>query len=194
MRFNDAGVDPRGALWVGTMRNNVGANGEDLDVRFEDGVLYRIEPDGAATEWKHGIGISNTVAWSPALTTFYFGDTTANAVYQFDYDLQTGDISNERPFLVAYSQGVPDGSAMDSEGCLWNTRPGPGCLIRITPDGNVDRVIYLPVSRPTTCAFGGKDGKTLYITSARSADQLSGSVFALRTDVGGVPENRFRLR
>jgi len=194
MRFNDAGVDPRGSLWVGTMRNNVGSGGEDLDVCFENGVLYRIEHDGTVTEWNHGIGISNTVAWSPDSTTFYFGDTTANAIYQYEYDSRTGEISNERPFLVGYRHGVPDGSAMDSEGFLWNTRPGPGCLIRIAPDGHVDRIIYLPVSRPTTCAFGGEGLKTLFITSARSTDQLSGCVFALRTEVGGIAENRFRLR
>jgi sugar lactone lactonase YvrE len=194
MRFNDAGVDPRGSLWVGTMRNNVGASGEDLNVPFENGVLYRIEPDGTATKWRHGIGISNTVAWSPDSSTFYFGDTTANALYQFDYDLATGEISKERPFLVGYRHGVPDGSAMDSEGFLWNTRPGPGCLIRIAPDGNVDRIVYLPVSRPTTCAFGGEGLNTLFITSARSSDQLSGCVFALRMEVGGIAENRFRLR
>jgi sugar lactone lactonase YvrE len=193
MRFNDARVDPRGSLWVGTMRNNVGNRGEDLDVSFENAVLYRIDPDGIASEWKHGIGISNTVAWSPDLTTFYFGDTTANAIYRFDYDLRNGEISSERPFLVNYQHGVPDGSAIDSEGFLWNTRPGAGCLIRVAPDGSVDRTIHLPVLRPTSCAFGGEDLKTLYITTARSADKLSGSVFALRTEVGGCPENRFRL-
>ena len=193
MRFNDARADPRGSLWVGTMRNNVGASGEGLDVSFENGVLYRIDPDGGASEWKHGIGISNTVAWSPDRTTFYFGDTTANAIYQFDYDLRNGEISNERPFLVNYQHGVPDGSAIDSEGFLWNTRPGARCLIRIAPDGSVDRTIDLPVLRPTSCAFGGEGLKTLYITTARSADELSGSVLALRTEVGGDPENRFRL-
>ncbi len=194
MRFNDARVDPRGSLWVGSMRNNVGIRGEDLDVSFENGVLYRIDPDGRASEWKHGLGISNTVAWSPDLTTFYFGDTTANAIYQFDYDLRTGKISNERPFLVTYPHGAPDGSALDSDGFLWNTRPGAGCLIRVAPDGNVDRIVDLPVSRPTSCAFGGEGLKTLYITTARSADQLSGSVFGLLMEVGGSPENRFRLR
>jgi sugar lactone lactonase YvrE len=194
MRFNDARVDPRGSLWVGTMRNNVGADGEDLDVSFENAVLYRVDPDGNASKWKHGIGISNTVAWSPDHTKFYFGDTTANAIYQFDYDLRSGDISNERPFLVNYQHGVPDGSAIDSEGFLWNTRPGSGCLIRVAPDGCVDRIIDLPVLRPTSCAFGGGALKTLFITTARSNDRLSGSVFAMRTEVGGSPEHRFLLR
>jgi sugar lactone lactonase YvrE len=194
MRFNDAGVDPRGSLWVGTMRNNVGPQGKDLDVAFSDGVLYRIDPDGAASEWKKGIGISNTVAWSPDRKRFYFGDTTANVLYSFAYDEQTGAISGERPFLAGCRQGVPDGSAMDAEGFLWNTRPGAGCLIRVAQDGRINRVVSLPVSNPTTCAFGGASLSTLYITSARSNDQFSGSVFAMDTEVGGLPSGWFRLR
>lgn len=193
MRFNDSRVDPRGSLWVGTMRNNVGSGGEDLDVTFEDGVLYRIDPDGSGSEWKHGLGIPNTLAWSPDRTTFYFGDSTANAIIQYDYNFRNGEIGNERPFLVAFQHGAPDGSAIDCDGFLWNTRPGASCLIRISPNGHVDRIVDLPVSRPTCCTFGGEDFKTLYVTTARSPDRLSGSVFALRTDVGGSRENRFRL-
>jgi sugar lactone lactonase YvrE len=193
MRFNDAAVDPRGCLWAGTMRNNVGPRGEDLDVTFTGGTLYRIDPDGTATVWKQGIGISNTVAWSPDHTKFYFGDSVANAIDQFAYDAGTGTISGERPFLTGYERGAPDGSAMDVDGFLWNTRPGAGCLVRIAPDGSIDRIVPLATSNPTTCAFGGDDRKTLYITSARTSEQLSGSLFALRTEVPGVAENRFAL-
>jgi sugar lactone lactonase YvrE len=192
MRFNDARVDPRGSLWAGTMRNNVGLRGEDLDVEFSDGVLYRIDPDGAAKKWKTGIGISNTLAWSPDQKTFYFGDTPANMVYAFDYDRESGSISRERTFFHGY-RGVPDGSAMDVEGFLWNTRPNACALVRVAPDGRVDRTVSLPVAKPTTCAFGGSALKTLYITSARSADQFSGSLFALDLEVSGLAENRFRI-
>lgn len=192
MRFNDAKIDPRGSLWVGTMRNNVGPEGENLDVQFTDGVLYRIDPDGSVTDWMEGIGISNTLAWSPDRSIFYFGDTVANTIYTFDFDRGTGAISNRRPFLDQYPHGLPDGSAMDSEGCLWNTRPGTGRLIRIRPDGGIDRTVPLPVSKPTTCAFGGEDMRTLFITSARSEHRLSGSLFALKTEVPGVAVDRFR--
>lgn len=194
MRFNDAGVDPRGSLWAGSMRNNVGPQGEELDVTFSEGVLYRIDPDGTATEWKSDIGLANTVAWSLDGKRFYFGDTSANTLSQFAYDEVTGAISKEQPFLNGYEFGVPDGSAMDAEGFLWNTRPGAGCVIRIAPDGCVEQTVRLPVSRPTTCAFGGNDLQTLYITSARSAEQYSGSVFALQTHVRGLPARRFCLR
>ncbi len=194
MRFNDAGVDPRGSLWAGTMRNNVGPHGEDLGISFSNGVLLRIDPDGTATEWKNGIGLSNTVAWSPDRKRFYFGDSSANIVNQFVYDETTGAISNEQPLLNGYEIGLPDGSAMDAEGFLWNARYGGGCVIRIAPDGRVERTVNLPVSRPTTCAFGGDGLQTLYITSARAAEQYSGSVFALQTHVCGLPARRFRLR
>lgn len=193
MRFNDAGVDPRGSLWAGTMRNNVGPHGEDVDVTFSDGVLLRIDGDGTATEWKTGIGLSNTVAWSPDRRRFYFGDTHANTISQFDFNEMTGAITGEQPFLNGYEYGVPDGSATDAEGFLWNTRPGAGCLIRIAPDGSVVETVNLPVSRPTTCAFGDDDLQTLYITSARSANQYSGSIFGFRTRVPGIPARRFRV-
>lgn len=194
MRFNDAGVDPRGSLWAGTMRNNVGPHGEELDVTFSEGALYRIDPDGTATEWKSGIGIFNTVAWSPDAKRFVFGDTCANTLSQFAYDEATGAISKEQRLLNGYELGVPDGSAMDAEGFLWNTRPGAGCVIRIAPDSRIDQIVRLPVSRPTTCAFGGDDLQTLYITSARSAEQYSGSVFALQTHVRGLQARRFGVR
>ena len=193
MRFNDAGVDPRGSLWAGTMRNNVGPHGEDLDVTFSDGVLLRIDPNGTAAKWKSSIGLANTVAWSPDGKRFYFGDTRANAISQFVYDEASGAISDEQPHLNSYKYGAPDGSAMDAEGFLWNTRPGASSVIRIAPDGRVEQTVKLPVSRPTTCAFGGDDLQTLYITSARSAEQYSGSVFALQTHVCGLPARRFRL-
>ena len=193
MRFNDAMVGPRGSLWAGTMRNNVGSQGEDLDVDFTGGVLYRIDPDGAVSEWKTDIGISNTLAWSPDRKTFYFGDSTANAIYSFHYDEQTGTISEESTLLAGYPKGSPDGSAIDAQGYLWNARYGGRCLIRIAPNGSVDRVISLPTLNPTTCSFGGPDLRTLYITSARSADQLSGSIFSMEVEVGGLPESRFQL-
>ena len=193
MRLNEARVDPRGSLWAGTMRNNVGAQGENLDVQFTGAVLYRVDPDGSVTEWKHDIGISNTMAWSPDAKTFYFGDTTANVLWAFDYDQHTGAISGERNLLAGFSKGSPDGSAMDAEGFLWNARYDGGCVVRIAPDGRVDRVVEMPVASPTTCAFGGPDRKTLYITSARSDEQFSGSLFALQVEVSGVPDGRFRL-
>ena len=192
MRFNDAGVAPDGVLWAGTMANNVGAEGEEIAVDFKDGVLCRIDGKGRVTEWKRDIGISNTFAWSLDATSFYFGDTIANTLYRYDYDRRLGVISGERSYFSGFERGVPDGSAIDEDGFLWNARPGAGCIVRIAPDGRVDGTVELPVERPTTCAFGGPNLDIVYVTSARSAQRLSGSLFAFQPGVRGVPASRFR--
>src|SRR5215470_9197965 len=193
MRCNDARADPRGSLWIGTMRTNVDSAGADVAVTFGNAVLYRIENNGDVSEWKNGIGISNTLAWSPENDRFYFGDSDTNVISVFSYDIRNGAISNERPFLSAYPHGFPDGSTMDAEGYLWNARYGSGSIIRVAPDGSVRHTLTLPVPNPTTCTFGGADRTTLYITSAGKGHRLAGSLFAVRTNVQGLPENRFLI-
>jgi sugar lactone lactonase YvrE len=158
------------------------------------GKLFRIAADGSCTVEKEGIGVSNTFCWRPDNTRFYFGDTAANTINVWDYDLRTGRIANERPFFTGFDRGGPDGSAMDREGYLWNARWGGGCVVRVAPSGEVDRIVEMPVTNITTCTFGGPQLKTLFITSAeRSDERLSGSLYTLQVDVPGLPENRFRL-
>jgi sugar lactone lactonase YvrE len=161
-------------------------------------VLYRLDRDGTVTEWDGDIGIANTLAWSPDQRKFYFADTLANMLWVYDYDASNGSISNQRPFLCEFSRGLPDGSCVDAQGYLWNCRYQGGCVVRVAPDGTIDRVIDMPVENVTTCGFGGGDRKTLYITSARNTagapfHRLEGSLFAIRTQIEGQAENRFRL-
>jgi sugar lactone lactonase YvrE len=196
VRLNDGRPDPRGSLWVGSMRNNVNPDGSSGECGGTDGVLYRIDPDGSVSEWKRGIGISNTLAWSPDSTRFYFADTLLNRIWVYDYEEGTGAIANERCFFADFPRGSPDGSAMDSEGYLWNCRYGGGCIVRVDPNGAIDRIVEMPATNITSCTFGGPDYKTLYATSASldapRGDRLAGSLFAIRTDVAGRPENRYR--
>ena len=199
-RFNDGRPDPAGNFWAGTMQNNVGGDGEDVPVTERAvGRLFRIAPDGSSTVEKTNIGISNTFAWSPDKRRFYTGDTLANVISVWDYDARTGTIANERPFFAAFDRGSPDGSAVDRDGYLWNARYGGGCVVRVASDGRVDRVVEMPVSAVTTCAFGGPQLKTLYITTAgggnaqERGERLAGGLFALAVDVPGLPENRFSL-
>jgi len=195
VRLNDARADPRGSLWLGSMRNNVHADGSASAAGGRDGALYRLDPDGTVTLWCSDIGIANTLAWSPDKRRFYFGDTLQNVVWAYDYDAATGSISNRRPFLEGFHRGLPDGSCVDTEGYLWNCRHGGGCIVRSAPSGEIDRVIDMPVQNITTCTFGGADGKTLYVTTARpeapAFERLAGGLFAIRTDVAGQAENRF---
>jgi sugar lactone lactonase YvrE len=193
VRLNDGRCDPRGDFWVGSMGNNVGPEGESLPATPGLGRLFRAGR-GGLEEWEAGIGISNTLCWSPDGGTFYFGDTLANEIRAYDYDRATGAISNRRPFFAGFDRGLPDGSAIDAEGFLWNARYGGGCVVRVAPDGTVDRVVEVPATNVTTCAFA--DGR-LYITSAHAMGpgngRLAGSLFLLATDTRGLPENHVRL-
>jgi sugar lactone lactonase YvrE len=197
VRLNDAAVDPRGSLWVGSMRNNVNADGSDGEAGGTDGVLYRIDPDGKVTEVEDRIGISNTLAWSPDQKIFYFGDTLANTIWSYEYDNQSGAIRKTGNHLASFSRGLPDGSTIDANGFVWNCRWDGGCIVRVAPTGEVDCVVEMPTRNITNCTFGGKDLDTLYITTAASpndkGDRLAGSLFALKTRVRGLPENRFRI-
>jgi sugar lactone lactonase YvrE len=194
-RFNDGKVDPCGRLWVGTMQNNFGPHGESVPVDHFDGALYRIDADRRVDILETEIGIANTLAWSPDLSRFYFGDSLKGCLYLYDFDAASGTIHNKRTFYDTQGYGTPDGSAIDVDGCLWNARWDAGALLRITPQGKLDQVIQLPVPRPTSCIFGGPGLKTLYVTSATygltaaqlEQSPLSGSVFAIQGAGQGIP-------
>jgi sugar lactone lactonase YvrE len=197
-RMNDGRADPAGNFWVGSMRNNVGPDGGNLDVEFDGlGRLFRVRGNGAHNVELTDIGISNTLCWSPHADLFFFGDTVTNEISVWDYDLSSGAISHKRPYFSGFDRGLPDGSAMDRDGYLWNARYGGACLVRVAPDGSVDRIIEMPVSNITTCAFGGPQLRTLYITTARGGDgpaeRLGGGLFAMAVETPGLPENIFKL-
>lgn len=197
-RLNDGRPDPAGNFWVGSMQNNVGPDGKGVDMTDEAaGGLYRVTADGRSRIERPFIGIANTLCWSPRGDTFYFGDTLKNEIWAYDYDLATGDIANERTFFAGFGRGMPDGSAMDRDGYLWNARYGGGCVVRVAPDGTVDRVLEMPVDNITTCTFGGPDLRTMFITTATGGngrlERLAGSLFAIGTDAPGLTENVFRL-
>jgi sugar lactone lactonase YvrE len=192
-RFNDGRSDPRGDFWVGSMGNNVGPDGESREAVPGLGRLFRARR-GGLEEWESGIGISNTLCWSPDGGTFYFGDTLANEIRAYDYDRASGAVSGRRPHFAGFERGLPDGSAIDAEGYLWNARYGGGCVVRVAPDGSVDRVVEVPARNVTTCAFAGD---RLFITTAHAMGpgngRLAGSLFTLPTETRGLPENRVRL-
>jgi len=119
----------------------------------------------------------------------------------YDFDEDSGDIRNKRMFYAAREYGIPDGSAIDVDGCLWNARWDGGAILRIRPDGQIDRVLSLPIPRPTSCAFGGPDLKTLFVTSAKNGltpgqlaeFPLSGSVLAIHGVATGIPVPPMKL-
>ncbi|MGI9505878.1 MAG: SMP-30/gluconolactonase/LRE family protein, partial [Geminicoccaceae bacterium] len=190
-RLNDAKVDPSGAIWVGSMR---------LDASKPSGGLYRISPTGEVMRADGGITVSNGMDWSPDQRTFYFVDTVPGKIYAYDVDPSLGAISNRRIFAeVPESEGRPDGLCIDAEGGVWCAIWDGWRVNRYAPDGMLERVLDMPVPRPTSVMFGGDDLKTLYITTARTrlpasvlADApLSGGLFACTPGPAGIPAGLF---
>lgn len=190
-RFNDGRCDRRGRFWVGSLNDKE---------RIPTGALWRISADFSATLMQSEIIVPNSLAFSPDNKRMYMSDTYRHEIYCFDYDIDDGAISNKALFFdLKGGTGRPDGSAIDAEGCLWNAEYAGGRVVRYTPDGAVDRVVELPVSQPTCCAFGGRGLDELYITTARqrlspeqlAAEPLAGGLFMIRPGVTGLPEARF---
>jgi sugar lactone lactonase YvrE len=197
-RLNDGAADPEGNFWVGTMRNNVAPDGANLEIDWDRpanrcGSLYRVSGDGAVVGFDRGFGIPNTMLWSLDRSTMYAGDSVVNALYAYDYS--AGSIAGRRVFTQGFGRGVPDGSAIDAEGFVWNCRYFGHCLVRFSPAGEVDRVVEMPVKNITNCAFGGRDLRTLFVTTAAlGGDEPSaGDVFAVDSGVSGLAENLFRI-
>ena len=190
-RFNEGKCDRRGRFWAGTM-----------DDRLTDhsAALFRVDPDLSVTKVLDGIGISNSIVWSLDDREFYFADTLDGVIDRFDFDADRGTISNRRRIVDLKGTGIgPDGSTIDIDGYLWNAQWDGWRVARYAPDGRLDRVVELPVQKPTSCMFGGPDLRTLYVTSAiwdltpeqLEAQPLAGGLFALDVGIGGVPEPRF---
>jgi sugar lactone lactonase YvrE len=193
-RFNDGKCDPSGRFWVGTLSMD-GATGTS--------VLYRYDHDGSIHEMLREVSISNGIVWTSDRKTMYYNDTPTLSVQAFDYDDATGSISNRRvAFRIPEGQGYPDGMSIDAEGKLWIAMWGAGSVNRYDPEtGALLQQVKVAAPNTTSCAFGGKDLKTLYITSARVelSDEelaqypLSGDLFVAEVDVAGVPAN-FHVR
>lgn len=197
-RLNEGVVAPDGDFWVGTMQQNFDEDGAPTEITEHVGRLYRVTPAGTVhplTEDR--FGITNTLAW-PAPDRLVTADTLANTLYS--YRIENGLLTDRQTLLADEPRGIPDGSCLDAEGDVWNCRvAGGGCVIRIAPDGSISDRIELPCSSPTSCAFGGPDLATLFITSARfgmDAAHLSehpreGAVMAVTPGVTGAPPNLF---
>lgn len=161
-----------------------------MPITRSQGALYRVMQDGAVTRMEKDVGISNTLCWDEARNRLYFADSLAGTISLYDWDKAEGTISNRRLFAGPHERGVPDGSALDAEGHLWNARWGGSCLIRYAPDGRIDRIIDVPVQQPTSCVFAGDDLKALYVTSARAglgpeANEVDGALLRASSDVAG---------
>lgn len=191
VRLNDGKCDPHGRFWAGQV---------DSSRTGPRGRLYRLGTDLAADEASGGYTVFNGLCWSPGGATAYTADSWTRTIYAHDFDVSSGTIGSPRPLIQFDAEdGMPDGATVDIEGRLWVSMFDGACIHRITPEGELDLTIPLPVLRPTSCTFGGSDLSTLYITTARvrlteaelREQPLAGSILAIETDTRGLPAISF---
>jgi sugar lactone lactonase YvrE len=190
-RFNDGRCDRQGRFWAGTM-NDV--------VREPSGTLYRLDAQRGCVAQFNGIRTPNSLAWSPDGRVMYFADSRSHVINAYPYDCATGAIGAPKPFFSVDPPAIPDGATVDADGCLWSALYGGSRVVRITPDGRVDRTIELPVLQPTSCQFVGPALDVLWITTARqrlteeqlAQQPLAGALLAVEVGVKGLPEARYQ--
>ena len=195
-RFNDGKCDPAGRFWAGTMCRQ-----ENLSSPQKAGSLYCLYPDLTIRTLIAGITTSNGLAWSLDSKKLYHIDTPTRAVYSYDFDVETADISGgKKSISIPVKMGYPNGMTVDEEGMLWIALWGGGCVARWDPkDGRLIQTVKVPALNVTSCAFGGLHLDELYITTARKnteGDELkafpkAGGLFSLKTNVRGRPGQVF---
>jgi len=190
-RFNDGKCDPAGRFWAGTMPFS-----EDSPV----GSLYRLDTDLTVHKMRDHITVSNGIVWTSDKKTMYYVDTVPRTITAFDYDNQTGAIQNARVVIqVPEEMGFPDGMAIDVEDKCWVAHWGGSSVRRWDPEtGEVLAEIFLPTTKITAPAFGGRNLDTLFITSAGGDDPErlktephAGGIFVAKPGVKGQPSFRF---
>jgi sugar lactone lactonase YvrE len=190
-RFNDGKVDPMGRFWVGTMRRD----------GTKDGELWAVSRSGRTQKLLEGLSLSNGMGWSPDGRRFFHIDSNRWTLTAFDCDLAQPSLANGSIIHTFDDSGgnKPDGLAVSRDGDLWVTIWGGGRILRLSPAGAIKTEIKLPVSRPASCAFGGTDMRTAFVTTARyglSATELerepdSGSILSFEAGIEGLPTALF---
>jgi len=193
IRFNDGKCDPEGRFWAGTLAE---------DGAHDAGILYCLEKDFSIIEKQQGVGISNGIAWSPSGDTLYYIDSVTQRVVAYQYTSSTGAISHSRVVIeIPPYVGVPDGMCVDNLGMLWVALWDGGKVVQIHPtSGEILSEVVVPnVRKVTSCAFGGEDMNTLFITTARQGltpeeeryEPHAGSLFAVAVDAFGLQGHVF---
>lgn len=190
-RTNDSRVHPSGAFWIGTMKKQEGP---------KQGAVYHYREGTLATIISN-VAIPNATCFSPDGRTAYWTDTPDRKILKCRTDPETGMPIGEWTLFADVSEhrGHPDGAVVDSEGYLWNARWGGSCVIRYAPDGSLDRIVEVPTGQVTCPAFGGKDLKRLFLTTAsrslpaeQAEAEKAGGIFYIDLDVAGLPEARIQ--
>jgi len=192
-RLNDGKCDPAGRLWVGSMH---------WEQETGKAKLFSIQNDGTITTKIDSVTISNGIVWTKDKKTMYYIDTPTSQIKAYDYDNATGTISNERVAVeISKDLGFPDGMTIDDEDMVWVGMWNGNAVIRFNPiTGQLLQKIEVPAHNITSCAFGGNNLETLFITSAKidmtqeeqNKYPLAGSIFKVNPGVKGVKSFFFK--
>ena len=184
VRMNEGGCDPDGRFYCGSMA---------YDLRPGAGAVHRLDPDGSTTTVLDDVTVSNGLEWSPDGSRAYYVDTATDRIDVFDYDRE-GGLSGRRRF--ADVPGGPDGLTVDEDGGVWVALYGGGSVRRYTPEGDLDEVVELPVTKVTACTFGGPALDRLFITTSREHldpgdEPQAGALFTCTPGVRGMAAREF---
>lgn len=188
-RLNDGRTDPTGRFVAGGM--------DEGSPMSPISSVVVVDRDLSVRTLFDGVACANSTCFSPDGNHLYFADSPTGAIEVFDYDAASGTLSGRR--TLVQTKGIPDGSCVDAEGYIWNAVWEGYRVERYAPDGRLDRVVEVPVAKPTCCDFGGPNLDTLYITTSRlgsddvllEREPLSGGLFACRAGVRGLPGKPF---
>ena len=193
-RFNDVQADPEGRVYAGTS-----TDGPSLK-----GGLLRVDTDGKVTKLFDGTGCSNGMGFTPDLKQMYWTDSTARAIYIFDYDRATGELANRRTFYQCEDKlACPDGMTVDIEGCVWSAHWDGYAVHRFDPQGKLMESINFPVAKVSSVTFGGENLDVLYMTTAGGTAEKGkgfgkntedGTLYRVRVGVKGMPEFRSKIQ
>ena len=187
-RFNDVMADPKGRVFCGTMPSP-----DHL------GRLYRLDIDGSITEVLDEIGCSNGMGFTLDMKSMYYTDSRAKKIYLFDYDLATGEITNQRVFADSSDQGGgPDGMTVDAHGYVWSAGWDRSCLTRYAPDGTVQRTVEFPARKVSCVTFGGEDYTDMYVTTAgghlkETDGEGAGALYRINLGIRCIEEHYSRV-
>lgn len=192
-RFNDGAVDPAGRFWGGEIDKQAAALGVGNVKGKAIGRLWRYDPDGSLHLMDDGLVCSNGIGWSPDLKTMYLNDSVGQKTFAFDYDNESGEITNKRILKdFGGTQEEPDGLVVDVEGNIWMALWGGHRAIALSPSKEVVNEVSLPARNVTCPTWGGVNNDTLFFTSASSdGDKFGGHLFKYKTSTKGMPKYEF---
>ena len=137
------------------------------------GNLISVNTDGKVSVLDEGFHLANGLGFSPDQTTLYFADSVARRIYSYQYDIRTGSVRNRRVLIeVSLEEGLPDGLAIDAEGCIWSAQWYGGCIVRYDSDGEPMQRVQIPAKQTSSLVFGGPDLTDIFITSAAQSEPM----------------------